>query len=60
MMILAVLVAVAAARPQDAEPIRIIKQSQEHDTESGKYSFRWVLTALVNKFLFICNEEKHR
>jgi len=38
-MLVALLVAVAAARPQDAEPVKIIRQSQEHDTESGSYSF---------------------
>merc|ERR1712071_509557 len=38
-VMLAVFLAVAAARPQDAEPIKIVKQSQEHDTESGKYTF---------------------
>jgi len=41
-MLVALLVAVAAARPQDAEPVKIIRQSQEHDTESGSYSFRFV------------------
>ena len=40
MIFLALCLAVASARPQDAEPIKILKQSQEHDTESGKYSFR--------------------
>ena len=40
-MLVALLLAVAAARPQD-EPIKILKQSQEHDTDSGKYSFRSV------------------
>jgi len=40
-MLVALFLAVAAARPQDAEPIKIIKQSQEHDTESGKYSFSY-------------------
>ena len=44
--IIALLLAVAAARPQD-EPIKILKQSQEHDTDSGKYSFRSVLKSQI-------------
>ena len=46
MMLVALLLAVAAARPQD-EPIKILKQTQEHDTESGKYSFRLESVILI-------------
>ena len=42
MLVIALLVAVAAALPQYQEPIRILKQSQEQDTENGEYSFRSV------------------
>ena len=57
-MLVALFLAVAAARPQDAEPIKIIKQSQEHDTESGKYSFRLAWEIITSFLCFsVCLRE---
>ena len=43
MILIAVFLAVAAAAPQDEVPIiKILKQTQNHDTETQEYSFRSV------------------
>ena len=50
MMLVALFLAVAAAAPQ--ADVVIVKQTQEHDTETGKYSFRLV-SYLINA-LHLC------
>ena len=43
MILIAVFFAVAAAAPQDQRPAAIIlKQTQNHDTEQQKFSYRLV------------------
>merc|ERR1712127_254439 len=41
MILIAVFLAVAAAAPQESQPILILKQSQNHDTENQVYSFSY-------------------
>merc|ERR1712071_254311 len=41
MILIAVFLAVAAPAPQESQPILILKQSQNHDTEKQVYSFSY-------------------